>query len=377
MSMTTERHATNSDATEKLMNAGASRIFSFMSRHTAAVRVTASAAPQQRQLVNATVQIDGATVDKSDISNPGLILVPKHVSKALNSVANKARRAPFRYGVPFVEVAYLVPIADGSDTSPIAKLFAEVNQRAAEYSEKAEELWPDYEAHTDKLRRHPDLYNFEKCLLDKEAWLAQHTIRCDTFPLAGLAPNYAEQVATAIQARYHPGDAGTREINEAAAELGRIADQVAASSSNMSFVGSLQDTGAWAQQANEAAARLATEAATEMVKAPVNELIATLSNFESILSKGGTVRKDSLQRVREAYEKIRGFDFVMPESYKNRLNMLGHKLDQADVGSLSGAVNAGTAMALAEYLGTIRRDLVEGEANDVSLGEVSVMIDFN
>lgn len=376
--MTTTQVDEQNDVKEKLKAAGASRIFSFLSRHTVAVRVTASAAPNQRMIREATVQVGGVTVDKADVKSPCLILVPQEVTKKLNQIAGYARRLPQRYGVPFIELAYLVPIADGGDESPIAKLFEEVTVKCQEYTDAAEQLWPDYQKRCEELRKRPDLLEFDRYLLDKDDWMAHHVLRCSTFPLAGLSPDFSKQVADAIRTHYPATGGNARAIHDAADELGSLADTVAAGSSNMSFMGNLQETGKWAKMANDAAAKMASEAATEMVKAPINEMIESLQSFETILSKGGTVRKDSLLRVREAYDKLRGFDFVLPESYRTRLNVLGHRLEQASVTTLSGAANANAAMAFSQYLQGIRNDLLKGEESNVALGAVACMIEeFN
>jgi hypothetical protein len=122
---------------------------------------------------------------------------------------------------------------------------------------------------------------------------------------------------------------------------------------------------------------MAARAATELVQAPMQEMIDTLKNFEDILLKGKTVRDSSVQRVRDAYAKLRNFDFMLPQSSRDILSRLGSRLDQTYVSDISGSMNAGAARALAGYISDIRTEFVEREKAGDSLNEICCMIEMD
>jgi hypothetical protein len=316
--------------------------------------------------------VNGQTLNDEDVRFPGLLLIPQSVDTKLMRVSGRARRMPARYGVPFDDIAYLIPIAGGGEDSPVVKVFRELDQLREEYQRVAEETYPDYEAHKQKIINNPQYESLQQYLLDRDQWTRAHTLRCGVFPLSGLPTDYGAQVAAKIREEYE-----SPEIRQAADGLGRLAETVAESSSMMSFSTSLEGNASWAQSVHKAAADMAARAATELVQAPMQEMIDTLKNFEDILLKGKTVRDSSVQRVRDAYAKLRNFDFMLPQSSRDILSRLGSRLDQTYVSDISGSMNAGAARALAGYISDIRTEFVEREKAGDSLNEICCMIEMD
>lgn len=363
------------DAMNKLIEAGAGRILTRLSRNCIAIRVSTTAAPKVRQLKDAEIHLEGVLMKDAEVKNPQLILVPRHVDTELSRIANEARNCPRRYGVPFVSVAYLVPTisADSDQEPPVVAMFRQLREISERYQKTADDLYPLYEERKHELEKLSIYPRIEKHLLDRDAWVKQHTIEHTTFPLPGLPMEYSQMVSDTIME-----DSRMAGITRDQAQLiGRISDNIASEATATSTRHGLENSAEWVQMVQQSAAKMAAQAAESLVSGPVNELLALMESFESILRRNGTVRSDSLFNLRAAYEKVRGFSFFLPQSYREMMTQLDRRLAETDQREISGAANASRADDLARYLSGVRESLQQAEDSGLALGEFRMAIELN
>jgi hypothetical protein len=116
---------------------------------------------------------------------------------------------------------------------------------------------------------------------------------------------------------------------------------------------------AWVADAQRVTNEMVAQAVRTMVDEPVREFVAQVDNMAR-LATTRTVRAATLDAIRRAYEKLKGFSFMLPAELVGRLTEVEVRLGMATPQALNGGSVA------AEQLTSTLRGIGEELADDAS-----------
>jgi hypothetical protein len=342
-----------------------------LSRNCVAMKVHITKVTAEKKIDGAVIKVNDHDVPQELVSGARFKMVPKEITSPLNRIESAARLVPASRGTAFVGGAYLVPIGvrgrDGKSAAETA--FSLLSNLQSEYSAKAAELKPSWEAHVTRIQTDfPTEYELlKKWFISGDEFVARHRISTMLFPLgAGLPVNFNERLESGMSEilanpLLNAADVAVIErvkpllitmIDRAAVDVGTLVSQDQAAS--------------WVTQAQATTSEAIADAVKKMIQEPLTEFAESLANMEGILARGGTVKTSTIQAVKSAYEKLMGFSFMAPNDLKTRLGAVGNILNGLNYRELNSS--EASARELAQHFAGIREEMTAPETHTAVYG---------
>lgn len=348
------------------------RVLRAIARNCVAVKVSCHGIGYERKIADADVSVEGQAVPDEYLSGARWRLIPAEIYRAVNSIANQARKQPGMFGTPFPGGAYLVPVSGAGGRNPAAELFGVIRATRESYHGKAVELRPKWEQHVEKTRtERPALYEqMRRWLVDGEAFVARHTISMMLMPLgAGLPADFDARFAGAVGDMLRDPNVSSADLAAVGRHLPRLT-AIAQECANAPAALLGEDaSAAWVQEANAATSRAIAEAVQTMIQQPLTEFAEALANMEGIIDRGSNVRTGTIDQVRRAYAKLAGFEFLATPDLRRRLRAVSDRLNGLSPQLVNGPVNRDSARELAGFFREVREEMVAEDTHLAAYGQ--------
>lgn len=324
-----------------------------LARNCLAVRVSVHGVTRERTISESKVTIDDKPVEDEFQATGKVKLVPQEIATALDRIANRARNLPARYGVRMPGM-YLVPIG-ADDSGPAAKMFRELTELREEYRNKAQEYAPAWEAHIARLKEaNPKLYeSVGRNMRTGPDFIEAHAIDTMLMPLAGIPDDLEKTLADCAVAQGLTTEAAARVVEH----MRKRVDEF-----SVAGLATERMSEAWAQEAAKITRKSLETMIDTMLSQPIQEFDKALAGLEKILGKGGTVKRDSMELVQRAFQKLTSFGELMPLEIRDRLKAVEKEFDPERAKFVSGARNHVAAQGLAEVLKSVREEIQKVDA---------------
>lgn len=364
---------------EGVARLGAEATLAEIKRNCVIMYVTVKAWRGQYLMRNADLVIGGRKVDEKLATRGQWKVIPDKWHKALQPFESRCRAAVYRAGVAFKDGVYVVP------KSRAQALVAEIRRVRDQYRAKAAEFAAEWPALVEQLGAKlvaelgDDQWLAVSRLLPSAAALPRlFDIEVGLWPVGGdgageaAADVYEDLAAAAAQLEAVDAlAAGLRDPGP----LARFAAAVRAAWGKASRGArrlSADDAADWLAEAQAATNRMVASAVEAMVAEPVKEFAEQVDNLAR-LSQARTVRAGTLDAVRRAYDKLVGFQFMLPADLTDRLRQVAVRLGAADPQSMNGRTVAGEGLNSA--LRAIREDLAAEVATLDAFGQLTRHLD--
>jgi hypothetical protein len=362
----------------ELNNTSSDVMLRAISRNCVALKVIVGAISAERKVPGAKVSIGEHEVADELLSGARFKLVPSNIKNQLARVMNRARDVPYNYGTPFVGGAYLIPVGTTPGGKSQAQLaFEQLSQLKVDYRTLAENLKGDWEAHVQKVASDfPMEYDsMKKWFVSGDAFVRLHYISTMQFPLgAGLPVDFNDRLDTGLL-RLLNNELLSAEDRAVITRLKpNLIDVIETAAHD---VGSLlnEDTAAtWVVEAQQATSKAVAEAVKTMIQEPVKEFAETLANFEGMLARGSNVRTGTVENLKTAFNKLKGFSFMVPDDLKTRLASVGSIINGVDYKEINSSESS--SRELAKHFSEIREQLSSSEAHMAMYGKFMRNLDI-
>lgn len=348
------------------------RVLRAIARNCVAVKVSCHGIGYERKINGADVSVEGERVPDNVLSGATCRLVPPEVHKAVNSIANQARKLPGRFGTSFPGGAYLVPVHGAGGRNPAAELFGAVRACRQEYQDRAAEFRPRWEEHVAHMRNNePHWYEkLRRWLVDGDTFVARHTIDMMLMPLgAGLPVDFNSRARSALRELISDPSVPQADFDALNRLLPQILEVVARTASAPAALLGEDASQAWVREANVATSRAVAEAVQTMIQQPLTEFAEALANMEGIIDRGSNVRDGTIDKVRRAYNKLTGFSFLATPELQRRLQEFSGRLENLSPQRVNGSSNADRARNLSSFFREVREELVAEDTHAAAYGQ--------
>lgn len=348
------------------------RVLRAIARNCVAVKVSCSGIGYERKIADADVSVEGQAVPEEYLSGARWRMIPAEIHRAVNSIANQARRQPGMFGTPFPGGAYLVPVSGTNGRNPAAELFGVIRATRESYHGKAVELRPKWEEHVEKTRADlPQMYEkVRKWLVDGETFVARHTISMMLMPLgAGVPQDFTARFRAAVENLARDPYVSSDDLavfRRHARSLAALAQECA--NAPAALLGE-DASAAWVQEANAATSRAVAEAVQTMIQEPLTQFAAALANMEDIIDRGSNVRTGTIDQIRRAYDKLTGFGFLATPDLQRQLRAVADRLNGISPQHVNGPVNRQSARELASFFREVREEMVAEDTHVAAYGQ--------
>ncbi len=367
---TDDTDAVSGQIEEQVDKLGADVVLGEIKRSCYLIYVTIRAWAGQYVIQGANVEVDGRGLDETITTAPRWKLMPDSWHKRVRPFEGKIRKAIRAVAVPFKDGVYLVPKKRARD------LINDIRRIRAEYKAEVERLveeWPN------EVRRLED-----RIIADAgpEQWMAVSKMIPDASRLGslydveiGLWPgghdglpvecvDHIDTIGTCLDeidglvARLtgprsgHTLTAPQAEALARVAVAGRLLVDTVNRSSGRILEEHVED---WVGEAQSTTNRLVSRAVENMINEPIREFENAVGKLAEMQGRG-TCRLATLDVVRRAYNKLKGFEFLMPEELMQRLKDVDVRIGSMDPQAVNGGSVA--AQQLSESLRAITDELV-------------------
>lgn len=311
---------------------------------------------------NSQTLVDGKPVDKKLATASQWKVMPEKWHKALQPFESQCRSAVYRVGVAFKDGVYIVPKGRAKAlVDEIKRIRTAYMAKVAEFQEEWPRLVEELETKiTSELgdlhwmavsKLLPDARNFHK-LFDIEIGL--WPVSSGGLPVECF--DSLEQAAVQLDA------------------IDRLADEMAGEDANLlsSFVTHVRETWekakrgtgkvieenaeTWLSEAQSVTNRMIASAVKSMIHEPIQEFAEQIDNLIKV-ADAGTARNQTLDLVRRAYGKLRGFSFLLPDDLLQRLRQIDLRLGAVDAQAVNVNSRSVAGANLAASLRAIREEL--------------------
>lgn len=327
-------------------------------RHCYILSVTVRAFRGNYQVKGAEVTVDGDKVESELVSKPQWKLFEKW-NKKLAPYESKIRKIVYETSVTFRDGVYIVPKSKAGDM--IRRVYALRDEYQAEVknlvhewddllvslsSKVPSEVWRTVSARLPKKEALETMYGVDVSLWSSGS--SEAAIAC-----LDAIPGLATEVETLDM------ESLRRKMPTAQFEvLTRVVRQVQHLKRQMDTnVGRLIEDGVgdWLGEVKATTSRVVNSAVQAMLEGPAQEFSEALENMEGIMSRGGTCRTATLDAVRRAYEKLKGFSFMVPTDLLQRMHSVERSLRSISAEEVNQS--RPSASILVESLREIRQEL--------------------
>ena len=348
-----------------------------IARNCVAVKLSIGAVGSERKIPNARVSLGEREVTDSFLAGASFKIIPPAIQNPLSKLANRARQVPCQYGTPFVGGAYLVPLAATSNgRSPAQMVFDTLKLVRQEYVALALGLKGAWEEHISKIREDfPFEYSvMSKWLISGEEFVQKHTISTMLFPLgAGLPVDFNNRL-NAGMSRLLSGELMPQEDKAALLRVRpQLLDMIERASQDVGTLIAEEAADTWVSEAREATSAAVALAVKSMIQGPAEEFANSLANIEGILARGGNIRTSTMDNLKQAFDKLMGFSFMVPEDLKARLRSAGSIINGVSVRDINTSEESGKE--LSRHFAAVREDLTSMEAHEAMYGQFMLTLD--
>lgn len=368
---------------DEVNSLGADKIVGEVRKNCFLLYVTVRAWRGQFLVRNAEVKVDGRTVDPKMTTGSRWKLIPEKWHKAIQPFESRARAAVTRVGVPFKDGVYVVP------KTRAKALVEEIKSIRLQLKSKVEEFEVEWPAIVRVLQ--------DKITADlgPDQWLAVAKVLPDARKLSklydievGLWPTGGGGLPVECLAEL---DALSDRISHLSMLSDRCHEQMTGDDANLlddvvSHIRRMRETvdrssgklieenaEAWMGEAREATNRMVAQAVRAMIEEPVREFTEAVDSLAATAERR-TARNESLEVVRRAFQKLQGFQFLMPEEIIDRLKRVELSVGTVDARDMNGGSVAGASVA--RELRAIRDDLNAESAVDDAFGRFARSIEL-
>jgi hypothetical protein len=348
-----------------------------ISRNCIAVKLHIGAIGAERKMADAKVTVSGHEVAQELLSGARFKMVPPEIKNPLNRIANRARSV-LQFGTPFVGGAYLIPLAKTNNgRSPAQIVFDNVKTLRQEYTDLATSLVPNWEAHVTKIREDfPFEYgSMEKWFVSGAQFVSLHRIYTYLFPLgAGLPVDFNDRLDKGMN-RLLTGSGLSEEDKAVIHRLKpHLLDMVETASQDVGSLIGEDAAESWVVEAQQATSQAVAQAVKAMIQEPSEEFAKSLANVEGILARGGTIRSSTMENLKQAFNKLNGFSFMVPEDLKQRMRAAGTMINGVDIKHIN--TSESSSRELARHFAEIREDMTSNEAHSAMYGQFMRSLDI-
>lgn len=341
-----------------------------LSRNCVAVKMHIGAVGAERKMADAKVTLSGHEVPQELLSGARFKMVPPDIKNPLSRVAQRAR-AVLQYGTPFVGGAYLIPLAKTNNgRSPAQIVFDRVKALRQEYQDLAISLVPRWEAHVEKIRTDfPFEYNsMQRWFVSSDDFVSMHRIYTYLFPLgAGLPADFNDRLDRGL-GRLLTSDSISEEDRAVILRLKpQLLDVVETASHDVGSLIGEDAAESWVVEAQQATSQAVAQAVKAMIQEPAEEFAKALANVEGMLARGSTLRNSTMENLKQAFNKLQGFSFMVPDDLKARLRAVGTILNGVDIKDINASETS--SRELAGHFAQIREDMTSSEAHVAMYGQ--------
>lgn len=341
----------------RVTSSGSDRVMGRLASHCVALKVTVRGVMHECKIADsATVSVDGQELDKDTIARVTGLAMPAKVRTRITRAADAVRATPARFGTRFPGGAYLIPLRAG-DRRPAETAMETLAGLRASYLQTAVECRADWEAHMEELKqKNPSVHKRAvRAVPDGAAFVNAHQVETMLFPIGrGLPTGFWSQARNYLGEHLDDGplEVCMRQLRHLASAPDRLAGEAEAS--------------AWARETREATDRLVQEAVSGMITEPLNEFVASMRHVEQSIRDSRNIQRSTLDRLRESWEKLTSFEFMLPAETMQRLTETGRRLAHMTPQSVN-AESRGGGTELADYFRSVREGVT-------STGSVSGMV---
>lgn len=357
---------TDEVAREVVEQVGVDRVLGEVRRNCFIIYVTVRAWRGRYLLRGGSVTVDGTVVDSDLVTNGQWKVVPPEWHRQLQPFESQARAAVYKVGTPFKDGVYIVPKSRAADMVARLKqvragLKAKVEQFAAEWPALVEKLqtkvtdslgaeqWLALSSHLPSAAKLSSLYDIEIGLWPVGG-AGGEGLSVEAFEDLQRAANMLDAVdglVTDMNSRDDRSDDDRGLLREFAAAVRRTWNRAQGAPARLTE----DQAEAWVADAQQVTNRMVAQAVQTMVDEPVREFVEQVNNLTN-LAAGRTVRTATLDAIRRAYDKLRGFSFMLPEELVARLTEVDLQLGMATPQSVNGqSVAAGQLTAALRTIG--------------------------
>ena len=313
--------------------------------------------------------IDGKKVDKKLTTGAHWKVMPDKWRKSLQTFESKCRSAVYRMGVAFKEGVYIVP------KSKAKSLIDEIKRIRAEYKDKVREFaieWPDLVRELEQkitselgqeqwsnlsrllpgVQHLPELFDIEVGLWPVSSIVDLSIEYFEDLERAAHHLDTVRQLAERLCSRNDSAEAceNGKILQEFVSHVGRLWEKT------QRLVGKAVEEHVedWLEEVQSTTNRMVAAAVEAMISEPIKEFTEQVDNLAR-LSQSGTVRAGTLDAVRRAYQKLIGFQFMLPPDLLRRLKEVELRIGKTDPRAINSSRRVG--QQLNDVLRSIRDEL--------------------
>lgn len=332
------------------------------------------------QIPGANSQVEHREIANDLVTKPCWKLVPGEWHKQIQPYVSGIRAAIYKVGVPFKEGVYIVP------RTKARELLHQVESIRRDYKALATQFcdaWPGIlgalkNKICSELGEHQWLV-LEKKIPDQDNLESLFDVEVALWPIGGSGSELPIGMLDRLEILKEmlPEAELTLQSESAPSALSELVTEVRklleCSETGVGRIAS-ESIDIWMSEANETTARLVGKAVEGMLREPVQEFAEAVQNLENLQDREGVCRSGTLDAIRRAYDKLIGFQFMVPDELAAKLKQVEVRLGQVSPRD----VNTRSALAgnLTRSLREISKELSSEEAIANGLGQFTRHLDL-